>query len=223
MSIEVNIAVQRNRISVAQRLIDSLNKQTVKPDLITTTLQGFNHEFKSSIDINYVYNSTNKGAAERIKNCGDKINLIIDDDFVVSSNYIDIALNGLQRHPDAFCSFWGFRYHNNKDYRNAWSNLESWTKFDNDVKCYRLGVGLSIWNEQVLNLKHMKFDRMNYNDMQMAVHCANESIDMYLLAHPKDICHHVADAAIQANALWKDEPNHIDYLKSKHQQLIELI
>jgi hypothetical protein len=223
MIIQVNIAVQSNRISVAQRLIDSLNRQTVKPDLITVILQGFDHKFKSDIEINYVANYTNKGAAERIKNCGDHINLIIDDDFIASPKYIELALDGLKRNPDSLCSFWGFKYLNNQDYLKGWADLESWTKFDKDIKCHRLGLGLSIWNEQVLNLKEFEFERVNYNDMQMAVHCAKNGIDLFLLAHPNDICNHIGDAKIQANALWKDEVNHMLYLQSKHQQLIELI
>jgi hypothetical protein len=223
MIIQVNIAVQSNRISVAQRLIDSINRQTVKPDLITVILQGFDHKFKSDIDINYVANYTNKGAAERIKNCGDHINLIIDDDFIVSIKYIELALDGLKRNPDSICSFWGFKHLSNQDYRKGWADLESWTNYDKDVKCYRLGLGLSIWNEQMLKLRQFEFERVNYNDMQMAVHCATKGIDMFLLAHPNDICYHVGDPKIQANALWKDELNHILYLQSKHQQLIELI
>jgi hypothetical protein len=223
MSIEVNIAVQINRISVAQMLIDSLNRQTVKPDLITVILQGFDYIFKSAIEINYVRNTTNKGAAERIKNCGDYINLIIDDDFIASPKYIQTALDGLRRNPNAIGSFWGFKYLNNQDYRKGWADLESWTNFDKDVKCHRLGLGLSIWNEQVLNLRHIEFDRVNYNDMQMAVHCAKNGIDMFLLAHPNDICHHIGDEKIQENALWKDEVNHMLYLQSKHKELIELI
>ena len=105
MNIEVNIAIQRNRISVAQRLIDSLNKQSIKPDLITLILQGFRHEFKSAIELNYVYNDTNKGSEERLKHVGDGVNLIIDDDFIASNEYIETSLKGLERNPNAFCSF----------------------------------------------------------------------------------------------------------------------
>lgn len=223
MTIEINIAIQRNRISVAQRLIDSLNKQSIKPDLITLILQGFKNDFKSSIELNYVYNDSNKGSAERLKHVGDGINLIIDDDFIASNQYIETALKGLDRHPEAFCSFWGYRFLNNKDYFKSWSNLETWKSFAEDIKCLRLGVGLSIWNESILNLKEIQFERNNYVDIQLGIYCLSNQIEMYKIAHPANIAEHIADLNIQANALWRAELDNKVFLQNQHDKLIQFI
>jgi hypothetical protein len=223
MSIEVNIAVQKNRVSVAQELIDSLNKQTIKPDLITLILQGFKQEFKSRIELNYVYNDTNKGSAERLKHVGDGVNLIIDDDFIASNQYVETALKGLERNPNALCSFWGYRFLNDKDYFKSWANLESWKTFETDIKCSMLGVGLSFWDESILRLKEVQFDCNNYIDTQLAVHCLYNKIEQFKIAHPADIARHIADLNIQANALWRGQMDNKVFLQSQHEKLIKLI
>jgi len=223
VNIKVNIAVQRNRISVAQRLIDSLNKQSIKPDLITIILQGFRHEFKSSIELKCVYNDSNKGSAERLKHVGDGVNLIIDDDFIASNQYIETALKGLERNPNAFCSFWGYRFLNDKDYFKSWANLESWKTFETDVKCLMLGVGLSVWDESILNLKEVQFERINYVDVQLAVHCLANQIEQFKIAHPANIAQSIADVRIQDNALWRGQMDNKVFLQSQHDKLIKLL
>jgi hypothetical protein len=222
VSIEVNIAVQRNRLSVAQELIDSLNKQTTKPDLITIILQGFKYEFKSKIELNYVYNETNKGSLERLRHCGDNVNLIIDDDFVVSDKYIEIALDGFNRHKDAFCSFWGYKVIKANTWNKGISNIDCFKQTKEDVQCKMLGVGLSIWDESVLNLRDAKIDYPNYVDIQLAVHCANEGIDMFKLAHPKEFVKHYGDEEVQATALWRKQFENSELFQSQFLKLINL-
>lgn len=218
--IDVNIAVQLNRVSVAQQLIDSLNKQTVAPDLITVILQGFRHEFKSKVELNYVYNQTNKGSIERLKHTGDGVNLIIDDDFVVYPNYIEIALEGLARNPDSFCSFWGYNVMKAKVWHKGISNIDCFKRYPKDIKCKMLGVGLSIWDESILKMRDAKIEFPNYVDIQLAVHCANEGIDMYKLAQPLSLVKHFDDKLIQANALWRGQHNNSELFQSQYLKLI---
>lgn len=222
MSIEVNIAVQRNRVKVAQDLIDSLNKQTIKPDLITLILQGFKQEFKSRIELNYVYNETNKGSIERLKHTGDVINLIIDDDFVVSETYIETALEGLHRHRDSFCSFWGYNVTNAKTWNKGISNIDCFKQTKQDIQCKMLGVGLSIWDESVLNLRDAKIDYPNYVDIQLAVHCAKEGIDMFKLSQPMDLVRHIEDEQVQSSALWKKQFDNSELFQSQYLKLISI-
>ncbi len=222
MSIEVNIAVQRNRVKVAQDLIDSLNRQTIKPDLITIILQGFKQEFKSRIELNYVYNETNKGSIERLKHTGDVINIIIDDDFVVSDAYIEIALEGLHRHKDSFCSFWGYKVTKAKTWDKGISNIDCFKETKQDIQCKMLGVGLSIWDESVLNLRDAKIDYPNYVDIQLAVHCAKEGIDMFKLSHPVNLVKHIEDEQVQSSALWKKQFDNSELFQSQYLKLISI-
>jgi hypothetical protein len=222
VSIEVNIAVQRNRVKVAQDLIDSLNRQTIKPDLITIILQGFKQEFKSRIELNYVYNETNKGSIERLKHTGDVINIIIDDDFVVSDAYIEIALEGLHRHKDSFCSFWGYKVTKAKTWDKGISNIDCFKETKQDIQCKMLGVGLSIWDESVLNLRDAKIDYPNYVDIQLAVHCAKEGIDMFKLSHPVNLVKHIEDEQVQSSALWKKQFDNSELFQSQYLKLISI-
>lgn len=222
MSIEVNIAVQHNRVNVAQELIDSLNKQTTKPDLITIILQGFKHEFNSKVELNYVYNDSNKGSIERLRHIGDGINLIIDDDFVVTQNYIDIALQGLNRHKDSFCSFWGYKVVKSNLWHKAISNIDCFKMYHKDIQCKMLGVGLSIWDESVLNLRDAKIDYLNYVDIQLAVHCANEGIDMFKLAQPVNLVRHIEDEQVQSTALWRKQFDNSELFQSQYLKLISI-
>jgi hypothetical protein len=222
VSIEVNIAVQRNRVSVAQELIDSLNKQTIKPDLITIILQGFKYVFTSKVELNYVYNESNKGSIERLRHCGDNINLIIDDDFVVTDKYIEIALDGFNRHNDAFCSFWGYNVTNARTWDKGISNIDCFKLVKEDIQCKMLGVGLSIWDESLLNLRDAKIDYPNYVDIQLAVHCAKEGIDMFKLSHPKDFVKHYGDEEVQSNALWKKQFDNSELFQSQYLKLISI-
>lgn len=222
MSIEVNIAVQRNRVNVAQDLIDSLNRQTIKADLITIILQGFKHEFNSRIELNYVYNQTNKGSIERLKHTGDAINLIIDDDFVVSDKYVELALQGLNRHRDSFCSFWGYNVTKARTWSKGISNIDCFKQTKEDVQCKMLGVGLSIWDESVLNLRDAKIDYPNYVDIQLAVHCANEGIDMFKLAQPVSLVKHIEDEQVQSTALWRKQFDNSELFQSQYLKLISI-
>lgn len=221
--IQVNIAVQFHRVDVAQKLIDALNEQTVKPSLIVIILQGFIHGFESpNVPCKYITNDSNKGAFERFKHLGDNINLIIDDDFITATNYIETAYAGLKRNPDAFCSFWGFKFVKPDNYSEGWANIESWFHLPCDVRCIKIGCGLSIWDESKLKLGKMKFDNVNFNDMQLAVHCTKNHIPMYAIAHDENIAQHIGDYEIQANAIYKTGQSNIDYLNAKHQELINI-
>lgn len=220
MSIEVNIAIQKHRVSVAEKLIDSLNKQTVKPDLITLILQGFKHEFKSDIELNYVYNSENKGSAERLKHTGDGINLIIDDDFVPYPNYIEVALQGLERNANAFCSFWGYQVIKANTWTKGIHNIDCYKKYYQDIKCKMLGVGLSIWDESKLRLKDVAFEYSNYVDIQLGVYCKVNNIDMFKLAQPLKLVKHYDNAEIQQGSLYKGQASNSKLFQSEYLKII---
>lgn len=221
MSIQVNIAVQQNRIYVVRQLIAALEKQSVKPDAVVLILQGCELNIKSSLPITIIKNESNYGAVERFNYLGKAINLVIDDDFVVSKNYISTALKGLKRHPNAVCSFWGFNYHNQKSYTNSWSNIDCWGDYPKDMQCKRIGCGLSIFNESIVNLGQLNWQFNNYNDMQLAAYAANSGLQLWKIAHPKDIVNHNGKAYVQSNALWKAERNHLEFLQSQHQLIYE--
>lgn len=221
MSIQVNIAVQHNRIHVAKQLITSLEKQSVKPDAVVLILQGCDIDIKSSLPIKIVKNESNQGASERFKYLGQHINLIIDDDFVVSKEYIATALKGHQRHPMAVCSFWGFAYHNNESYLDSWSNIDCWTNYANDTECKRIGCGLSIFDESIVRLSDVQWTAKNYNDMQLASYACESGLELWKIAHATGIAIHNGTASVQANALWKAQPNNLEFLQNQHKLIYE--
>ncbi len=221
MSIQVNIAVQHNRIHVVRQLVTALEKQSVKPDAVVLILQGCELDIKSSLPISIIKNQINKGAVERFKYLGKEINLIIDDDFVVSKEYISTALKGLERHPNAVCSFWGFNYHNQKSYTNSWSDIDCWGDYPKDMQCKRIGCGLSIFDESMVNLGQLNWQFHNYNDMQLAAYAAKSDLQLWKIAHPKGIVNYNGTAYVQSNALWKAEPNNIEFIQSQHQLIYE--
>lgn len=222
MSIQVNIAVQHNRIHVVRQLMSALEKQTIRPDAVVLILQGCKLEIKSSLPITIIENETNKGASQRFMYLGKRINLIIDDDFVVSKDYISTALKGLERHPNAVCSFWGFDYLNQENYFNSWNDIECWNDYNQDTQCKRIGCGLSIFDESQVNLGAINWQFENYNDMQLAAYAANKGLELWKVAHPKGIAIHNGTAYVQASALWKNEQKNIDFLQSQHNQIYEL-
>lgn len=221
MSIQVNIAVQRNRIYVVRQLVAALEKQSVKPDAVVLILQGCELNIKSSLPITIIKNQSNKGAVERFKYLGKDINLIIDDDFVISKEYISTALKGLQRHPNAVCSFWGFDYLNQENYLNSWNDIECWDDYPKDMQCKRIGCGLSIFDESMVNLGQLNWEFDNYNDMQLAAYAANSDLQLWKIAHPKGIVNHNGTAYVQSNALWKAERHNIQFIQSQHHLIYE--
>lgn len=221
MNIQVNIAVQSNRIHVAKQLIASLEKQSVKPNAVVLILQGCDINIKSSLPIKIIKNEFNKGASERFKYLGKHINLIIDDDFVVSKEYIATALKGHQRHPMGVCSFWGCAYHNKESYLSSWSNIDCWSNYANDTECKRIGCGLSIFDEAIVRFSDMQWRAQNYNDMQLASYACQNGLELWKIAHDKGIAIHNGSAAVQANALWKGEHNNLELLHSLHNIIYE--
>jgi len=221
MSIQVNIAVQHNRIHVAKQLIASLEKQSVKPDAVLLILQGCDIDIKSTLPITIIKNELNKGASERFKYLGQDINLIIDDDFVVSKDYIKTALHGLERHPNAVCSFWGFNYHSKENYLGSWGDIDCWGNYANDTQCKRIGCGLSIFDESNVKLSGIQWLRQNYNDMQLASYACNNGVELWKIAHSEGIAIHNGTAAVQANALWKAEHNNLEFLQNQHKLIYE--
>jgi hypothetical protein len=221
MSIQVNIAIQHNRIHVAKQLIASLEKQSVKPNAVLLILQGCDIDIKTSLNLKIIKNEFNKGASERFKYLGQHINLIIDDDFVVSKDYIKTALNGLERHPKAVCSFWGFAYHNKESFIGSWSNIDCWSNYINDTQCKRIGCGLSIFDESAVRLSDMEWQAQNYNDMQLASYAINSGLELWKIAHSKGIAIHDGTASVQVNALWKNEKHNLEFIQNQHKLIYE--
>jgi hypothetical protein len=86
-----------------------------------------------------------------------------------------------------------------------------------------MGVGLSIWNESILNLKDVQFERNNYVDVQLAVYCLANKIEQFKIAHPANIAQHIADLKIQSNALWRKQMDNKVFLQSQHDKIIKLL
>jgi hypothetical protein len=216
MNIQVNIAVQRNRVHVVNQMLKSFEKQTVKPNCITLILQGFKHEFRSSLQLNVIQNHSNKGASERFNYLNDGVNLIIDDDFIPSYKYIETALNGHLSHPNALCSFWGFDYLHNQKYTASWLNMPSWNLYKEDIQCKRIGLGLSIFDKSKIDNRIFEFEKENYNDMQVAVNALKYGVELWKIKHNSIIAQHQGDARVQSSALWKGEKNNLEFLQTKH-------
>lgn len=217
MSIQVNIAVQRNRVHVVNQMLKSFEKQTVLPNSITLILQGFKYPFNSKLPLNIISNQTNKGAAERFNHLGEGINIIIDDDFIPSVAYIETAINGHLRHADALCSFWGFDYLHKQKYTASWLNMPSWNLYKEDVQCKRVGLGLSIFDKSKIDNRIFEFEKENYNDMQVAVNAVKYGLELWKIKHGSTIAQHQGDSRVQSTALWKGEKNNLEYLQSKHE------
>jgi hypothetical protein len=217
VSIQVNIAVQRNRVHVVNQMLKAFEKQTVLPNSITLILQGFKYPFESKLPLNVISNQSNKGAAERFNYLGEGINVIIDDDFIPSSTYIETALNGHLRHSNALCSFWAMQYLHKQRYTSSWLDMPSWDAYGSDVQCKRVGLGLSIFDKSKIDMRIFEFDKPNYNDMQVAVNAVKYGVELWKIMHKPNIAHHQGDARVQSNALWKNEPNNLEYLQTKHE------
>lgn len=220
--IQVNIATQNHRGHNIQKIIDALNEQSLKPDKIVVIFQGYRLPLQSDIEVAYVNNYQNKGAIERFSYLGKEINLIIDDDFIPSKEYVKTAMEGLKRNPDSFCSFWGFKTLPTKNYFSGWKNIESWFDLEKDERCIRLGCGLSIWDESKLNLGYVNFEHENFNDMQIAIYCAKNRIKMFCIAHKGEIALHLADERTQSKAIWKDEVDNAKILQEFNTTLLTI-
>lgn len=220
--IQLTIASQQYRSGNLQVILNALNKQTVKPDKIVIILQGYQTNIDSDIDFDVVYYQRNEGAIARFWHLGSDINLVLDDDFIPNERYVQTALEGLQRHPNAICSFWGYRKLDNNKYVGGWENIESWVQLKEDVRCIRLGSGLSIWDEKVIGLKTLIHNHINYNDLQIAIFCAENNIPMYCISHPSDIATHLGDLNNQRNAIWKSEPNNMSILNDFNNSLLSI-
>ena len=220
--IQVNIASQQHRKDNLQLIINALNNQTVKPDKILVILQGYIIDIVSEVELEVIYYATNEGAIARFWHICKDINLIIDDDFIPSKDYIKTALDGLERNHNAFCSFWGFKTKPSKKYFEGWSDIESWFAVPLDLRCIRVGCGLSIWDERKVKMKEMIQDHINFNDMQVAIYCAKNDIPQICLAHNENIATHLGDDKTQQHAIWKSEQNNKQLLQEFHSRLLSI-
>jgi len=220
--IQVTIATQQHRSHNIQKIVDAINEQTVKPDRIALILQGYMINVYSQVELVTYFKYENEGAIARFYHLCDDINLIIDDDFIPSKDYIKTALDGLDRNPNAFCSFWGFQSLPSKEYLTGWKNLPSWECLPLDYRCIRVGCGLSIWDERKVRIKNMVQNHKNFNDMQVAIYCANNNIPMYCLAHNENIAEHLGDDKSQSRAIWKMEESNAEFLQELHTNLLTI-
>jgi hypothetical protein len=66
-------------------------------------------------------------------------------------------------------------------------------------------------------MRIFEFDKPNYNDMQVAVNAVKYGVELWKIMHKPNIAQHQGDARVQSNALWKNEPNNLEYLQTKHE------
>jgi hypothetical protein len=214
LNIQVNIAVQSNRAHIALQILKALEKQTLLPTSVVLILQGFQYQYSSTLPLTIVTNETNKGAAQRFIYLGEGINLIIDDDFIPKDTYIQTAIEGHLRHPNALCSFWSLKYLNNPNYLLSWEDMPSWNNYADDIKCNRIGLGLSIFDSTKIDERLFDFTFPNYNDMQVAVNAGIYGVELWKIAHSENIALHIGDEDVQSNALWKRQNKNIELLQS---------
>ena len=220
--IQVTIASQQHRSHNIQKIVDALNEQTVKPDRIAIILQGYMINVYSQVEAVTYFKYENEGAIARFYHLCDDINLIIDDDFIPCKDYIKTALDGLERNPTAFCSFWGFTTLPSKEYSLGWDIVPSWDCVPMDLRCIKVGCGLSIWDERKVKMRNMIQNHRNFNDMQVAIYCAKNNIPMYCLAHNENIAEHLGNEQSQSKAIWKTEANNAELLQEFHTNLLTI-
>jgi hypothetical protein len=57
--------------------------------------------------------------------------------------------------------------------------------------------------------------------MQVASYAINSGLELWKISHSKGIAIHNGTASVQANALWKNEKNNLEFIQNQHKLIYE--
>jgi len=181
--ISVNLATFEGRKHILPKVIESLKRQTVKPDIIRV----YANDYTPEIEGVHVYTGRDlkdNGKFAFLPYTKDEYFFSCDDDLEYPEDYIEKTLRYLKKYPNHVITYHGRRllgkgrnyYRGHKHYACLRDVKGNW---EIDVP----GTGVSAFHTDLIKFDPLLWDKYKMSDLMFALECAKREVPILMVQH----------------------------------------